>query len=226
MQHAKYIRSVPSSQHLTLADTLQIHPDLLLSNGNGIFGVGAQGSGKTVTLKLLLEQLALVANVPMAVFDRELDLVATAALFPRGIIGTFHNCPTGKDILQYGLQVVYDLSSWPNYDIAGQAVARIVHQLMREAEQTPFSMRVPCVVGMDEAQYWLPQSRAGGSLDEETYKRLKHAFESVATRGRKHGLVPFLFAQTFGGINKDVLSPGTYILMKQNRHPERKRYLE
>jgi hypothetical protein len=226
MQRAKNIRSVNPSMLLQLADNLRIHPDLLLSNGNGIFASGSQGSGKSVTLKLLLEQIAQVANVPMSVFDREQDLVALVDLFPRGVLATFHNCPTARDILAGGLQVVYDLSSWPNFDVAGQAVARLVNQLMHEAELTPFQMRVPLVVGMDEAQYWLPQSRAGGSLDEETYRSLKNAFESVATRGRKHGLVPFLFAQTFGGINKDVLSPGTYILMKQNRHPERRRYLE
>lgn len=210
---------------LILADDCRVHPDLLIGNGNGIFGAGMQNSGKSVTLKLLLEQLAQAATVPMAIFDKEEDLIATAGLFPRGFVATYHNFPTARDIYQDGLQVIYDLTSWPNMDSAGQMMAQLVNQLMREAEQTAPQWRVPLIVGCDEASYWLPQRR-GNALSEETYMHLRDAFESVASRGRKRGLVPFLFTQKFSTINKDVLSPGTYILMRQATHTEQARYLD
>lgn len=223
-QHTDY--TLPKqAMLLNLAPTFQVHPDVLVSNGNGVFCAGSQGSGKSVAMKLLLEQLAQIANVPMAIFDKEEDLVATADLFPRGFVATYHNCPTARDIYNDGLQVIYNLSTWPNMDIAGQMIARTVNQLMREAEQTAPQWRVPLICGMDEASYFLPQRR-GDSLDEETYTHLRDAFEGVASRGRKRGVVPFLFTQKFSTIHKEVLSPGTYILMKQVTHTEQTRYLD
>lgn len=213
------------STHLVLADDLVIHPDVLISSGNGLFGAGNQGSGKSVTLKLLLEQIALKANCPLLFFDKDEDVTGTSALFPRGFIATAGNCPTARDILDAGLQVVFDLSTWPSMDAAGVMIARTTNALMREVEYTPAHQRVPVVIGMDEASYWLPQSW-GRSLSEDTYKDLRAAFESVAARGRKRGLVPFLFTQKFSTIAKEVLSPGTYILMRQNVHTEIARYLD
>lgn len=218
-------RARPEAEPLVLSDTLRLHPDVLIGNGNGVFGAGSPGSGKSVAFKLLLEQIAQKANIPMVVFDREEDVLSTVELFPRGVIATFKNCPTARDIYNDGLQVVFNLSTWPDMDKAGEMIARMVNALMREAEGTPMHLRVPCLIGMDEASYWLPQQR-GDSLDKDTYRQLKDAFEAVATRGRKRGLVPFLFTQKFSGINKDVLSPGTYILMKQVTHTEQERYLD
>lgn len=211
---------------LVLADNLQVVPDTVVGNGNGVFAAGAQGAGKTVVLKLLLEQLAQKSNAPMCVFDKEEDLIATTALFPRGIVATATNCPSAKDIYQGGLQVVFDLSSFPNNDIAGQMMARLTNALMKEAEATAFNLRVPCVVALDEGSYWLPQNFGGKSLDETTFRMLRDAFEAVASRGRKRGIVPLIFTQKFSTVAKEVLSPGTYILMKQVLHTEQSRYLD
>jgi hypothetical protein len=221
----EYTAMAKKDTHLVLGNDLIIHPDVLISNGNGIFGAGNQGSGKSVTLKLLLEQLAIKAKCPLLMFDKEDDITATSALFPRGFLATAGNCPTAKDIYADGLQCIFDLSTWPNLDAAGQMIARTVNALMREAAYTPSNLRVPCIVGMDEASYWVPQDY-GKSLDVTTYKLLRDAFESVAARGRKQGLVPFLFTQKFSTISKEVLSPGTYILMRQNVHTEQQRYLD
>lgn len=211
---------------LELSPHLTLDPDTLLSNGNGIFGAGTQGTGKSVILKRILEEIAQKTGIPLVAFDKEEDLQATVKLFPRGVVGTCHNCPSAKDILNDGLQVVYDLSTWPNMSIAGDFIARLVFQLMTEAENTPFNLRVPCLVVLDEASYWLPQSRKVSSLDEDTLANLHNAFESLASRGRKRGLIPTLFTQRFQHIAKDVLSPGTYILLKQAIHTEKRRYLD
>lgn len=219
----------PSSgnpNYLNLSPHLNLDPDVLLGNGNGIFCAGTQGTGKSVILKLIMEQVAQKVSAPVVAFDREEDLKSVVELFPRGVIGTYHNCPTARDIYDEGLQVVYDLSTWPNMDVAGAMIVRTIFQLMSEADSLPFSQRVPCLVVLDEASYWLPQNRKVSKLDEDVLSDLHNAFESLASRGRKRGLVPTLFTQRFNHVAKDVLSPGTYILLRQLIHTEQQRYLD
>jgi type IV secretory pathway VirB4 component len=76
---------------MVLADNLRVHPDVLIGNGNGVFGSGVQGSGKTSILVRILEQAAQF-HVPMVIFDREGDILPAAERFPRGVIGTHDNC--------------------------------------------------------------------------------------------------------------------------------------
>jgi len=211
---------------LLLSPHLNIDPDVLLGNGNGIFCAGTQGTGKSVILKLIMEEVAQKVSAPIVAFDREEDLKPVIEYLPRGVIGTYRNCPTARDIYNDGLQVIYGLSTWPTMDMAGTMMARIIRQLMREADSLPFSLRVPCLIVADEASYWLPQNRKVSSLDEDTLIDLHSAFEALASRGRKRGLVPTLFTQRFSHISKEVLSPGTYILMKQIVHTEQQRYLD
>jgi len=52
------------------------------------------------------------------------------------------------------------------------------------------------------------------------------AFHNVATTGRKRGLTPVLFTQKISEVNKLVLSPGTYVMLKQVVHTDLKRYLD
>lgn len=219
----------PSSgnpNYLTLSPQLNLDPDVLLGNGNGIFCAGTQGTGKSVILKLIMEQVAQKVSAPIVAFDREQDLLSVIEHFPRGVVGTYRNCPTARDIYADGLQVVYDLSTWPDMDVAGAMMARMIFQLMSEVDSLPFSLRVPCLVVADEASYWLPQNRRVSRLDEEVLANLHNAFETLASRGRKRGLVPTLFTQRFSHVAKDVLSPGTYILMRQIVHTEQQRYLD
>jgi hypothetical protein len=211
---------------LLLSPHLNIDPDVLLSNGNGIFCAGTQGTGKSVILKLIMEQVAQKVSAPIVAFDREQDLLSVIEYFPRGVVGTYRNCPTARDIYADGLQVVYDLSTWPDMDVAGAMMARMIFQLINEADSLPFNLRVPCLVVADEASYWLPQNRRVSRLDEEVLANLHNAFETLASRGRKRGLVPTLFTQRFSHVAKDVLSPGTYILMRQIVHTEQQRYLD
>lgn len=211
---------------LELGEGLNVDPDVLISNGNGIFCAGAQGFGKSIIMKRILEEIACKTSVPIVSFDKEDDLKAMVDYFPRGILASYRNCPTAKDIYGDGLQVVYDLSTWPDMNAAGYFISRLVNTLMDESDSVPFNLRVPCIVALDEASYWLPQNRKVSRLKEDTLDDLHNAFESLASRGRKRGLVPALFTQRFSHIAKEVLSPGTYILLAQNLHTERKRYLD
>jgi hypothetical protein len=209
---------------LVLADNLRIHPDVLVGNGNGVFISGVQGTGKTGILARILEQASQFL-LPMVVFDREGDLAPAVSLFPRGVIGTYKNCPTAKDIIKEGLQVVYDLSTWPTMDERGMFIANTVNSLYRVVDALPVSHRTPCLIALDEAALFLPQRR-GETFSLDTYKAMHDAFHNVATTGRKRGLTPVLASQKLSEVAKTVLSPGTYVMLKQVVHTDLKRYLD
>ena len=214
----------PDTNVMVLADNLRVHPDVLIGNGNGIFASGVQGSGKTGIMARILEQ-ASQFHVPMMVFDREGDLLSASALMPRGVIGTYDNCPSARDIIKGGLQVIYDLSTWDSMDERGEFIAYMVNSLYKVVDSLPVSHRTPCLIGLDEASLFLPQRR-GETFSVDTYKGMADAFHNVAITGRKRGLTPVLFTQKISEINKMVLSPGTYIMQKQLVHTDLKRYLD
>jgi hypothetical protein len=209
---------------MVLADNLRIQPDILIGNGNGIFGSGVQGSGKTGILVRILEQASLF-HVPMIIFDREGDILPAVEKFPRGIIGTYSSCPNARDIIQGGLQVIYDLSSWPTMDERGLFIAHMVNSLYKVVDALPVSHRTPCLIALDEAALFLPQRRSE-IFSVEVYKAMADAFHNVATTGRKRGLTPVLFTQKISEVLKICLSPGTYIMGKQVVHTDLKRYLD
>lgn len=216
--------SISDNNVLVLADNLRIHPDVIIGNGNGIFGSGVQGSGKTGILVRILEQAAQF-HVPVICFDREGDILPAVERFPRGVIGTYSNCPSAKDVIKNGLQVIYDLSTWETMDDRGLFIAHMVNSLYKVVDGLPVSHRTPCLVVLDEAALFLPQRR-GELFKEDIYKSLIHCFHNVATTGRKRGLTPVLFTQKISEINKLVLSPGTYIMGRQTVHVDLKRYLD
>ena len=209
---------------MVLADNLHVHPDVLIGNGNGIFGSGVQGSGKTGIMVRILEQASRF-HVPMVIFDREGDILTAVERFPRGVIGTRDNCPSAKDIISSGLQVIYDLSTFGSMDERGSFIANMVNSLYRVVDGLPVSHRTPCLIALDEAALFLPQRR-GEVFSTDVYKAMADSFHNIATTGRKRGLTPVLFTQKISEINKLVLSPGTYVMLKQVVHTDLKRYLD
>ena len=223
--HSVPLQSSPVDRDvMVLADNLRVHPDVLIGNGNGIFGSGVQGSGKTGILVRILEQ-ASQFHIPMVVFDREGDILPAIERFKKGVMGTSSNCPTAKDVVRSGLQVVYDLSTWQSMDDKGQFIAHMVNSLYKVVDGLPVSHRTPCLIGLDEAALFLPQRR-GEVFSTDTYKSMADAFHNVATTGRKRGLTPVLFTQKISEINKLVLSPGTYVMGRQTVHTDLKRYMD
>ena len=222
--HSLHPPSPQDSNVLVLADNLRVHPDILIGNGNGIFCSGVQGSGKTGIMVRILEQAAQF-HVPIVCFDREGDLLSAAALMPRGVIGTYDNCPSARDVIRDGLQVIYDLSTWDSMDERGEFIAYMVNSLYKVVDGLPVSHRTPCLIGLDEAALFLPQRR-GETFSVEVYKAMIEAFHMVATTGRKRGLTPVLFTQKISEVNKLVLSPGTYVMLRQVVHTDLRRYLD
>jgi hypothetical protein len=110
-------------------------------------------------------------------------------------------------------------------DERGEFIAHMVNSLYKVVDGLPVSHRTPCLIGLDEAALFLPQRR-GDVFSVEVYKAMLDAFHNVATTGRKRGLTPVLFTQKISEVNKLVLSPGTYIMLRQVVHVDQKRYLD
>lgn len=219
----KQAENAPTSPtEVVLSNKLVFPPDLLIGSGVAVFGV--PGAGKTNVGALLLEQFGKF-YLPMAVFDIEHEYVSLASHLPRCIVATPDNCPSGRDILDYGLQVVYDLQEWEP-ESAAHLICSTIDDMMQWSEQRPTSDRVPAIVFVDEASYWVPE-RNGSHLEKETFKLLRDTFSQLGSRGRKRGLTPIVLNQRISTLSKSILGyVQCYILMKQSLDVDLKRYLE
>jgi hypothetical protein len=74
--------------------------------------------------------------------------------------------------------------------------------------------RVPCLIFLDEAGYWLPQRRVQ-YLEKDTLGSLRDTFRTLATTGRKRGLLPVVLTQRISEIDKSVIAQmGVRVLMR------------
>lgn len=223
MQHPRMIEaSTSQSNPVDLAPNLQIDVNELLGQQLAVFGM--PGFGKTNAVALLCEQIA-PYFVPFAIFDKEGDFASLIDLFPRGVLATPDNCPTGRDILTRGLQVVYDLQAWDNDHARADVIVAVTTQLMKFATSLPSQERKPCVIVVDEVQHWLPENR-GSHLAKDEFGALATVFQAVGSTGRKRGFTPFYAGPKISEIAKSVLYPGMYMFFRTTLHTDVKRYME
>jgi len=208
---------------MDLAPDLQIDVDEILSEG--IFGCGVKGAGKTSTARRIAEEFGKF-SIPMVIFDFEGDWMPIVKELPRGYAASVLNCPTGQDVLRNGLQVVYDMSSWPTDVLGACSMMHTVNQLLQYATSLPVQERVPCLVFLDEASRWLPEQRPE-ALDKVVYSALIETFQNLVERGRKRGIIPCLFCQRISEIKKTIMAQsGVHILMRQTAHPDLALYMK
>jgi hypothetical protein len=135
-------------------------------------------------------------------------------------------CTSGYDILEKGLQVIVSLRSWDSDEAAALAMCQLISELRIAAANQAPQDRVPCLLILDEAQYWLPQRKVS-YLSKEVTAMLRDEFMGLSTRGRKLGLTPAYFTQRISEINKGVVSQaGIQILMRQTLDRDINRYFE
>lgn len=200
-------------------------PDVELLTTEGLIAFGVKGSGKSNLLALLVEQLARFL-VPQLIVDTEREYQSLLPMLPHGVIATASRYPSGADILRYGLQVIVDLQSWPTDEEAALFVCRLIDELFTATNALAPQDRVPCIIHLDEAGYWLPQE-AVTYLSKQTRKMLADAFHTLASRGRKQGLTPFLYTQSISEIAKSAIrQAGIKVLMRQTLDLDLARYAQ
>lgn len=209
---------------LLLAKNFQPDVDLLLSEGVNVFGV--PGSGKSTLMSLLCEQLGRF-SLPQLIIDTEGEYRRLVNALPHGIVATANRCPSGYDILHKGLQVVLDLSTWHSEEAAALALVQLMNELFVVAgAQMQSGDAVPCAIHLDEGGFWLPQAQVD-YFSKDTRKALYTAFVRLVNRGRKLGLVPFIYTQFISQIHKDVIRRGgVLVLMRQVLDLDLRRYAE
>jgi hypothetical protein len=208
-----------------IAHPIHLAPDLVLEAndivGAGINIFGVKGSGKTGAVARLAEQFARF-RVSEVFFDIKGDLVSLVTdrrpdgrpYAPNGLVGVRGRAPRGRSILHCGLQTVYDLRTWQTPEQMASLICTIVEEMLETVALTPEGELAPCLIFLDEAEYWLPQSQPS-YLSGHTYKRLLDAFHLLATMGRSRGLAPVIATQRIAKVNKDIIAQAEMnILMK------------
>jgi hypothetical protein len=196
---------------------IRLSPDLVVEAneivGAGINIFGVKGSGKTGTAARLAEQFARF-RVSEVLFDLKGDLLSLVTdrredgrpFVPHGVIGVRGRAPRGRSVLSLGLQVVYDLRTWQTAEQMGNSICVVIEELLETVSLAPEGEEpAPCLVFLDEAEYWLPQAQPS-YLSVHTYKRLLDAFHTLATMGRSRGLAPVIATQRIAKVNKDIIA--------------------
>jgi hypothetical protein len=161
----------------------------------------------------LAEQFARY-HVSQVLFDIKGDLTSLVTdrrpdgrpFVPNGFVGGRGRAPRGRSVLHRGGQVVYDLRTWQTPEQMADTICAIVEEMLETVALTPEGELAPCLVFLDEAEYWLPQGQPS-YLSGRTYKRLLDAFHMLATMGRSRGLAPVIATQRIAKVNSEQRGP-------------------
>jgi hypothetical protein len=224
-------RILPKDIHL--ADNLIIPINDIA--GKAIFIAGIRRSGKTTLGTRLAEELSL-HYIPMFIPDLESDWLSATKFFPMGKIAahpdaeaqyedigvafeptTIENADVvGFNILDEGMQLVLDMSSYESVDEACQVVIGIIKGLFEWANQNP-KKRVPCHVFLDEAQRFLPQTLSDSIIQSrQVLQDLLKAYMDLTAVGGKRGLTPVILSQRFAQTNNKIIAQSEiFFLLRQ-----------
>ncbi len=210
---------------IQLARDVTLEADEIVGAGINIFGV--KGSGKTGIAARLAEQFAQY-RVAEVIFDIKGDFgsLVTERRVTNGYAGYHGHAPRGRSVLANQAQVVYDLRTWQTPEAMASLMCAVVEELLETVSLAPEGDLFPCLVFLDEAQYWLPQTQPS-YLSQHTYKRLLDAFNVLAAMGRSRGLTPIIATQRIAKVNKDIIAQAEMnILMKATLDIDLQRYHE
>lgn len=191
------------------------NPPLHMVIGRAVAFFGVRGSGKTNALAVFLEQF-FQWPIPALIGDLEEDYASFSTLdrcviagspdwigqsrFPRyWKVDAAHADQLGRAILDTGVRVVLQLSTFASLEEAAEVMTGAIKGMFAWAEErdpdNADDPRVPALIVLDEAQFFLPQGSNVSSIDPKQAKALLGAFQQVNSRGRKRGLTPVLAAQ-------------------------------
>ncbi len=193
--------------HTPLGEEVVVMPDRLV--GQHTFITAASGSGKSYTLRRMLEVL-LQARRPMFIFDGESEFHSLQAIVPNALIVVggpqadlpLHPHAAGvmvPELLRKRASVLFDMSEFDN-DEQGEIIAAFLGSMMR----MPPDLWQPLAVVIDEVQRFAPQIGTSAS---------RKAMEAVARQGRKRGYGLVTASQRISDVSKVVLTQSSQMLV-------------
>jgi hypothetical protein len=230
---------------LDLAPNLQVHPDTLF--GGRVLVAGMPGSGKTNTMRLIIEQSGTL-GLPFLLIDTDGEHASLLPYLPSGVlVGGYNRVPVpasryttitrpdalffGEHVLAEGWQVIVDVKSYeerpghPDEAMAAQVFMDMIAGMRAWAEARPPRERIPSMIFLEEAQVWLPQQPMSSPLDRRTLRDLQALFFRSARDGRRRGIGLVLIAHRIAGIHKEVLMCD-WLILHQPQATDLKRYCE
>jgi len=164
---------------------------------------GASGSGKSWTLRRLLEQTA--PMIQQIVIDPEGDLPSLAEKFQHLVIDGSKLDPgaivvAARRIREHRVSVVLDLS-----DMEREAQMQMIAVFISTLIEAPREQWTPAIIAIDEAHLFAP---FGGQVSESAAVRKASigAIVDLMSRGRKRGLAGVLATQRLARLSKSVVS--------------------
>lgn len=123
------------------------------------------------------------------------------------------------------LQVVLDLPSYQDDDVAAQVMIELVTGIWLWESALPNEERLPCMLILDEADYWLPQSEQHAHVDRTKkdergrtlFVRLQNTFFNVVHRGRSLGMGMIVCSQRPANVDNRAIAVAEWkLLLKAN----------
>lgn len=156
----------------------------------------SSGGGKSYAIRKLAEQL--ISHVQVIIIDIEGEFVSLREQYPFALVGKEGEIPLNlryaetlaHKLLETNLSAIIDLSEMEVYQRRLFA-KRFAHALI----ESPKHLWHPCVVIIDEADFFAPQGKESESTN---------AIVNLSSRGRKRGICPIYATQRIAKLHKDV----------------------
>jgi Helicase HerA, central domain len=222
---------------LNLGITFRPHPNDIFSNRLVILGM--PGAGKSNTVAVIAEELGQY-DAPLIIFDQKPEydhLCAYPYLIKPYRAGAFNVTSEtafafGQKMMNERLQVVLDLTTYKNDDLAALVMIDIIKGVWSWEEALKNKDRIPCTFFLEEADYWLPQSEQHAHVDrsrekggKSLFNLLQMAFFNLIHRGRSFGMGCIVSTQRPANVDNRAIAVAEWkILLKANMPNDLKVY--
>jgi hypothetical protein len=228
---------------------IDLSPDVQIDkrdlSGKALLVCGMRRHGKTTLGARIAEQLG-KHNLPLVIPDLEGDYLSLAEVLPRAVIAGHSHAARqypasqfialdsvqaayqlGYDTLEYGYQVMLDLSSYTDLDAAIAIQINVIRGLFHWTSRHP-EKRVPCHVFLDEAQRYLPQTLSDSVIQNRTVLGgLLKCYMDIIGIGGKRGIVPVILTQRFAQVNNKIMAQSeVFFLLRQTHDTDLDRCME
>lgn len=194
------------------------HIDTL--NGEGLIVAGTQGAGKS-NVAALIGEAAGRCNMPTVIFDLKREYHTLIDVVPNGLraghVSIQHDVGPGyfvldeesaadfvHEVMSNGYQAIVDLPSYgDSLEESARVITAVVNGLMNWSQAQRPEDRIPCLVMLDEAHWFLPQRQElSPTISRDTLNALMSAFFRIVNTGRSYGFTMCFFTQSIANLQK------------------------